>query len=129
MDIRDISEVHRTKGKICTYTLELENGKWWTGYSTDVEKRIAQHCQKCPGGAKWTALHKPKRLAEIKLHDSISEALAAETANWNLLAALHGENNVRGGRYNLCEDLKYPPRGWREKREKEASEEKKCPKA
>ena len=50
-----------------------------------------------------------------------------ETANWNLLAALHGENNVRGGRYNLCEDLKYPPRGWKEK--KEASEEKKCPKA
>ena len=125
----DISEVHRTKGKICTYTLELENGKWWTGYSTDVEKRIAQHCQKCPGGAKWTKLHKPVRLAEIKVHDSISEALAMETANWNLLAALHGENNVRGGRYNLCEDLKYPPRGWREKREKEASEEKKCPKA
>ena len=61
------------------------------------------------------------------MHDSISEALAMETANWNLLAALHGENNVRGGRYNLCEDLKYPPRGWKEK--KEVSEEKKCPKA
>ena len=122
----DISEGHRTKGKICTYTLELENGMWWVGYSTDLEKRISQHMGKAPGGAQWTALHKPKRIAEVKLHSSISEALAYETANWNLLAALHGENNVRGGRYNLCEDLKYPPRGWKEKK---ASEEKKCPKA
>ena len=63
----DISEVHHTKGKICTYILELENGKWWIGYSTDIEKCIAQHCQKYPGGAKWTALHKPKRFAEVKI--------------------------------------------------------------
>ena len=36
----DISEVHHTKGKICTYTLELENEKWWVGYSQDLEKRF-----------------------------------------------------------------------------------------
>ena len=47
----------------------------------------------------------------------ISEALAMETANWNLLAALHGHDNVRGGRYNLCEPLKYLPRTWRENKE------------
>ena len=113
----DISEVHHTKGKICTYTLELENDKYWVGYSTDLEKRISQHMGKAPGGAKWTALHKPKRIAEVKVHDSISEALAMETANWNLLAALHGHDNVRGGRYNLCENLKYLPRTWRENKE------------
>ena len=116
----DITEVHHTKGKICTYTLELENDKYWVGYSTDLEKRISQHMGKAPGGAKWTALHKPKRIAEVKVHDSVSEALAMETANWNFLAALHGHDNVRGGRYNLCENLKYPPRGWKEMREKEA---------
>ena len=33
----DIGEVHRTRDKICTYTLELENDKWWVGYSTDLE--------------------------------------------------------------------------------------------
>ena len=74
---------------------------------------------KAPGGAKWTALHKPVRLAEVKLHDSVSEALAFETANWNFLAARHGVDNVRGGRYNLCESLKYPPHIWRENKENE----------
>ena len=72
---------------------------------------------KAPGGAKWTALHKPKRLTEVKVHDSISEALAMECANWNLLATLHGQDNIRGGRYNLCEPFKYPPRIWRENKE------------
>ena len=113
----DISEVHHTKGKICTYTLELENDKYWVGYSTDLENRISQHMGKAPGGTKWTALHKPKRIAEVKVHDSISEALAMETANWNLLAALHGHDNVHGGCYNLCENLKYLPRIWRENKE------------
>ena len=52
----DIGEVHRTKGKICVYTLELEgdteNGKYfWVGYSQDLERRILQHCGKAPGGA------------------------------------------------------------------------------
>ena len=118
----DIGEVHRTKGKICTYVLELEGDQeneayYWVGYSLDLERRMLQHCGKAPGGAKWTALHPPKKLLEVKVHDSVSEALARETANWNLLAALHGHDNVRGGRYNLCEPLKYLPRTWREIKE------------
>ena len=110
----DINEVHRTKGTICTYTLEFKNKKWWVEYSMDFEKRISQHMGKTPDGAKWTALHKPKRIAEVKMHDSIFEAFAIETINWNLLAALHGHDNVRGGHYNLCENLKFSPRIWRE---------------
>ena len=115
----DIGEVHRTKGKICTYTLLLEGDEehdeyFWVGYSQDLEKRILQHCGKAPGGAKWTALHRPKKLLQVTEQHSISEALAAECAQWNLLAALHGPDVVRGGRYNLCEPLRYPPRGWKE---------------
>jgi len=115
----DIGEVHRTKGKICVYTLELEGDQdnekyFWCGYSQDLERRILQHCGKAPGGAKWTALHRPKKLLQVTEQHSVSEALAMETAQWNLLAAIHGPDVVRGGRYNLCEPLRYPPRGWRE---------------
>ena len=125
----DIGEVHRTKGKICTYVLELEGDQdneayFWVGYSQDLEKRILQHCGKAPGGAKWTALHRPKKLLQVTEQHSISEALAAECAQWNLLAALHGPDVVRGGRYNLCEPLRYPPRGWKENIDRKET----CPK-
>ena len=62
----DISEVHHTRGKICTYTLELENDKWWVGYSTDLEKRISQHMGKAPGGAQWTRFAAAAKDARIK---------------------------------------------------------------
>ena len=115
----DIREVHHTKGKICVYTLELEGDQenesyFWVGYTQDLERRILQHCGKAPGGAKWTALHRPQKLLQVTEQHSVSEALAMETAQWNLLAAIHGPDVVRGGRYNLCEPLRYPPRGWRE---------------
>jgi len=38
-----------------------------------------------------------------------------EVGLWNLLAAKHGYQAVRGGRMNQdCGAMKFPPRGWKE---------------
>jgi len=44
------------------YILECENGSYYTGYTTDLERRYAEHCQgstKC----KYTRAFPPKRIA------------------------------------------------------------------
>ena len=114
----DISEIHWTRNKICSYVLQLEGDEkrdayYWVGYSSDLEKRILQHLDCAPGGAQFTSLHKPVSILQIRVHESVSEALAMETALWNFWAGkLKDYNAVRGGRYNCVEDLKYKPRCW-----------------
>ena len=117
----DLSEVHKTRGKIISYVLKLEGDAdhefyIYCGMTNDGEKRMLQHTGIIPGGAKWTALHPPVALLSVCIHDTKEEALAAECCNWNLWAGKLGDfDAVRGGRLNGVEPLRYPPRGWRTK--------------
>ena len=113
-----LSEVHKTRGKICSYVLKCDGDEeaesyYYCGVTTDLEVRMLQHTGAAPGGAKWTAKHPPNEIISVRIHETKEEALACETANFNLWCGrLDDPNRVRGGRLNGCEKLKFMPRGW-----------------
>ena len=114
-----LDEIHKTKGKICSYVLKCDGDAEhpyyiYCGYTKDVEYRMLQHTGVAPGGAKWTAKHLPNQIMAICLHATMEEALAAECGHWNLWAGrLKNYDQIRGARLNGCDPLKFPPRGWR----------------
>ena len=115
----DLSQIHKAKGKICSYVLKCDGDDAhefyvYCGMTADVEYRMLQHTGVCPGGAKWTALHSPNELLSLRIHETTEEAQVAECANFNLWCGrLRDYDRVRGGRLNGTEPLKYAPRGWR----------------
>ena len=60
------------------YVIECESGAWYTGVSTDVERRFRQHME--GKGAKYFRLDKPKRIVASKAFGSKGEALKQEAA-------------------------------------------------
>ena len=62
------------------YMLECENNAFYTGYTTNLDRRYQEHCE--GKAAKFTRSFPPKRIAKYwKLEDSsVSEALKLELA-------------------------------------------------
>lgn len=60
------------------YMLECENNAFYTGYTTNLDRRYQKHCE--GKAAKFTRSFPPKRIAKYwKLEDSsVSEALKLE---------------------------------------------------
>jgi len=58
------------------YVLLCEDGSYYTGYAKDVDLRVNQH--KRGVGARYTKMHKPKRLVYTEKFDTISEAMKRE---------------------------------------------------
>jgi predicted GIY-YIG superfamily endonuclease len=58
------------------YVLLCANGSYYTGYAKDVEARVKQHVQ--GNGARYTKLHRPKRLVYTEKFSSRSEAMKRE---------------------------------------------------
>jgi len=59
------------------YIIECVNGSYYTGYTTDIERRYAEHVEgtnKC----KYTRSFPPKRLAAYWEADNLNEALKLE---------------------------------------------------
>ncbi|WP_454733844.1 MULTISPECIES: GIY-YIG nuclease family protein [Cupriavidus] len=67
------------------YLLECEGNKIYTGITTDVERRFAQH--QAGTGAKYTRSHKPIRVLGWKEFENRSEASKAEAAAKRLNSA------------------------------------------
>ena len=72
------------------YTLLLESGRFYVGWSSAVENRIAQHFS--GAGSKWTIQHKPLQVlacvaGDTRLEDVVTISLMCQ----------HG--GVRGGRW------------------------------
>ena len=83
------------------YVLKLESGKFYVGYSREVETRIASHF--LGSGAKFTQKHRPLEVVLVKHGD-----LLLENVTTIALMAKHGYQNVRGGKH--CKlDLQSPP--------------------
>ena len=53
------------------YVLELENNKFYIGYSENVNNRLLNHFN--GGGSTWTKLHKPVKLVECIIGDKLLE--------------------------------------------------------
>lgn len=92
--------VARTTKGIWLYVLRLTDGKYYVGITSrkNPYMRINQHGG--PLGAKWTALHKPKGVEELRDLGEITweHALKIEQATTLHYAKQYGYNNVRGGR-------------------------------
>jgi putative endonuclease len=58
--------------------LLCDNGAYYTGYTTDVDRRFKMH--KTGKGAKYTRAHKPKAIVYIEEFKTKSEAIKRECA-------------------------------------------------
>ena len=85
------------------YALKLEHGKYYVGSTAQRNpySRIMQHVEK-DGGAKWTELHAPIEVMEIRVLGTMTRK-QAEAYERNLTWAYmerYGVNKARGGIYN-----------------------------
>ena len=74
------------------YTLELQDGCYYVGWTKDPGTRIASHF--LGAGSKWTQLHPPISVASVVLGDEQLENLSTIA-----LMCRHGWEKVRGGPY------------------------------
>ena len=94
------------------YTLRLEKGKYYVGYSGEIETRIASHF--LGNGSLWTKKYKPIEVLCVRPGDVLLENVVTIA-----MMAKHGYQNVRGGKYckvdmlappaTLSKALKYQP--------------------
>jgi putative endonuclease len=56
--------------------LLCEDGSYYTGYTKDIDLRLKQH--KIGTGARYTKLHRPKKLVYTEEFDTIREAMKRE---------------------------------------------------
>ncbi len=62
------------------YAILNASGTVYTGQTTDVERRLAQHNGEKPGGAKYTRGRGPWKLVHVEEFESVGEALKRERA-------------------------------------------------
>jgi hypothetical protein len=74
------------------YVLQLENGKWYVGRSSDPASRIRRHQAGC--GSSWTKRYAPIEVVSVSAGDGFEESKRTLE-----LMSLHGIDNVRGGRF------------------------------
>lgn len=65
-------------GKHYTYILECKDQTLYTGYTTDLERRIKVHNE--GKGAKYTKIRRPVKLVYHEEYDNKSDALKREYA-------------------------------------------------
>ncbi len=58
------------------YVLLCEDGSYYTGCAKDIDLRVKQHER--GDGARYTKLHRPKRLVYIEEFDTIGKAMKRE---------------------------------------------------
>ena len=75
------------------YTLQLADGKYYVGKSSDPDNRYLQH--KSGSGCAWTKKYPPVKLLDTKLMTSDHD----ETNTTKDLMKKYGVDNVRGGAY------------------------------
>jgi len=70
------------------YVLLCEDGSYYTGYAKDIDSRVKQHMSGV--GARYTKLHRPKRLVYTEEFDTIGEAMRRER---EIKQLSHGEKH------------------------------------
>lgn len=82
-----------------TYVLELEDGKFYVGVSSNLNVRFGSHWT--GHGARWTRKHRPIGIHKVILGNKEKEVTLS-------MMKERGWENVRG--YSWCQvDLKQPP--------------------
>ncbi len=60
------------------YILKCADGTFYTGWTTDPERRVAQHNKGI--GAKYTSARRPVKLVYLETHPNRTEAMKRELA-------------------------------------------------
>ena len=60
------------------YIILCNDGSFYTGYTKNVDERTRQHA--CGKGAKYTRMHKPKKVVHVERLDSRALAMKREKA-------------------------------------------------
>ena len=98
--------------KMFLYRIELADGCWYVGSTTDPKRRMREHEKGKSKAAAWTKLHKP--LSPIEDHFEYWEIpfvtkFQVEQMEDDFTIALqkkHGLNKVRGGYRVQCRNVK-----------------------
>ena len=107
--------VHQLKGRIIVYCLECEplpDGRpiRYIGQTSNCERRVAEHMGVANGkGASWCLAHKPIDIISVRVFSTKEEAAVMETMLTSLHQAQVGYQQVRGGRWCMCTDMKKKP--------------------
>lgn len=93
---------------IYLYVLELNDGCYYVGLTSDVAKRLQQHRDGGVHGAEWTRLHKPRRVIHAINTGTKNSREAEDLENevTILMMIRYGIDHVRGGHFS------YPDRQW-----------------
>lgn len=83
--------------KVTIYVLELSDGKYYVGKTTNMTKRYSQHASGT--GSRWTQRYPPKRILEQRIVRS-AESDFQENMITKLMMRRYGIDNVRGGMYS-----------------------------
>lgn len=76
------------------YTLNLEGGHKYVGFTRNIERRLGQHFS--GNGAKWTQKHRPISVNSIQEVSSVPYAKKIETIVYYKMKNYHGSTKVRG---------------------------------
>lgn len=68
----------RRRPRYYCYILECEDGTYYTGWTTDPQRRLRQHS--AGRGARYTRSHPPARLAFVEPHPDRGSAMRRELA-------------------------------------------------
>ena len=79
------------------YVLQLQNGKYYVGKTTDMNRRYEEH--KSGKGSSWTSKHKPVKILEVR---PVKDAHDENNTTKDLMKK-YGIDNVRGGSYTQVE--------------------------
>ena len=63
-------------GDHVVYVLECDDGSLYTGYTTDIERRVDEHNDGT--GAKYTRPRRPVELVYVERHETRSAAMSRE---------------------------------------------------
>jgi putative endonuclease len=58
------------------YVIQCNDGSFYTGYTKNVDSRMRLHVNGT--GARYTRIHKPKRVVHVEKFDSRAEAMRRE---------------------------------------------------
>ncbi len=67
-------------GSAYVYVLLCNDGTWYTGWTTNIEKRLSAHNGEIPGGAKYTKARRPVELIWLASCDTKITAQKLEFA-------------------------------------------------
>ena len=90
------------------YVVECADGTYYTGYTTDMERRVAEH--DAGEGAKYTRGRTPVELRHVESYDSRSAAMSREYEIKRLTRAEKEVLVADGTRDDGEDDAESPPR-------------------